>query len=32
LAAFKARVADLGFQVVELTMDRQGLVVEEPSE
>jgi phosphomevalonate kinase len=32
LAAFTARVADLGFQVVELTMDRQGLVVEEPSE
>lgn len=32
LAAFAARVADLGFQVVELTIDRQGLVVEEPSE
>jgi phosphomevalonate kinase len=32
LSEFRARVAELGFLVVELAIDQQGLVVEESSE
>jgi hypothetical protein len=32
LREFRARVAELGFLVIELAIDQQGLVVEESSE